>query len=231
MCHRCSTRREITLHVVVRDNNAPKLLQLWYGDCLKLMDDIPDNSVDAIITDPPYAKEFLHLYNDIAVRAKRILKRGGSYLTILPHYAIPHIVSSVSEHLKFRWMLCMWQGDGPHARMAMGVEILWKPIGWWVKGAWPQGRGFVADAFRCPTQQKKMHRWQQHIAWAEYCMRFVPKGGVVVDPLMGVGTVGVACIESGRSFIGIELSEETFDIAVERLESTRKGIVCFIEQL
>ena len=87
------------------------------------------------------------------------------------------------------------------------------------------GRHFIVDGFVNPGPQKELHRWQQHIAWAEYCMQFVPEGGVVIDPLMGVGTVGVACIESGRSFIGIELSEETFDIAVERVESTRKGIM------
>jgi len=213
------------LRVVVKNDAAPKLLQLWRGDCLELMSRIPDNCVDAVITDPPYSKEYLHLYGAVAEHAERILRRGGCLLAIMPHYALPQIMDDVGKHLKFFWTLCMWQGDGPHHRMMVGIEILWKPIGWWVKEVWPRGMGYIPDAFKSPAMQKKLHRWQQHTAWAEYCMRFVPEGGVVVDPLMGVGTVGVACIESGRSFIGMELSEETFDIAVERIELARKEIV------
>ena len=192
-------------------------IKLYNGDCLEILKDFPSDSIDAIITDPPYPKKFLYLYEAIAKEAKRILKRGGSFIAITPHYALPTILESVGKHLKYRWILCMWQAKGPHPRMAMGMEVLWKPVVWWVKDAWPQGRGFVADGFECPASDKGLHHWQQSLSWAQYCMRFVPPDGIVLDPLMGVGTVGIACIDTNRSFIGIELSDETFDKAKKRL--------------
>lgn len=194
------------------------MLKLYKDDCLEILQDFPANSIDAIITDPPYSKKFLYLYKALAIVGKRILKRGGSFISIAPHYALPTILEAVGEHLKYRWTLCMWQAAGPHPRMAMGIEILWKPVIWWVKGAWPQGRGFVADGFECPRPEKGLHRWQQNLSWAQYCMRFVSEGGLVLDPLMGTGTVGIACLDTGRSFIGIELSDEIYAKAEIRLE-------------
>lgn len=48
-------------------------------------------------------------------------------------------------------------------------------------------------------------------------VQVVPAGEVVVDPFMGSGTTGVACAQTGRPFVGIELSQHYFDIACERI--------------
>jgi DNA modification methylase len=45
----------------------------------------------------------------------------------------------------------------------------------------------------------------------------VPEGGTVLDPYMGSGTTGVACIRTGRNFIGVEKDEKYFEIAAERI--------------
>jgi len=193
-------------------------VQLYRGDGLEFMAELADDSVDAVITDPPYARQYMPLYGAIARESSRILKRGGSYLAIVPHYSLPAILADVGQHLKYRWCISMWQGKGKHPRMAMGIEIMWKPIVWWVKGAWPQGRGFVRDGFENDEPNKSLHPWEQAIGWADFCLKFVPADGVVIDPLMGSGTVGVACVQTGYDFLGCEIDEASFAIAKQRIE-------------
>jgi len=194
---------------------------LYHGDCLEILPTLETESIDAVITDPPYARKYQNLYEEVAIESSRLLVPGGSFLAILPHYAIPEILVRVGQHLKWRWMDCMWQESGNHPRMAMGIEVLWKPIGWWVKGAWPQGRGFVRDGFVNNQPQQKIHKWEQSVGWAMHCLKKVPDGGIVVDPMMGSGTVGVACIQTNRNFIGIEIEQNYFEIAKQRIAQTQ----------
>jgi len=55
----------------------------------------------------------------------------------------------------------------------------------------------------------------------------VPEGGTVLDPYMGAGSTGIACVESGRSFIGIEIEPRYFDIAEERITIARQQLNLF----
>lgn len=192
-------------------------VDLHHGDCLEILPTLPAGSVDAVITDPPYPRKYLHLYGEIAKNAARLLKSGGSMLAITPHYAMPEILHDVGQYLKWRWLDCMWQGDGNHPRMAMGIEVMWKPIGWWVKDAWPQGRGFVRDGFKNGQPGKADHPWEQSLDWALFCLKMTPPDAVIVDPLMGTGTTGVACVQTGRNFIGIEIDPGYFEIAQRRI--------------
>lgn len=198
------------------DNFLNKVIQ---GNSLEVMKFIPDNSIDAIITDPPYLKKYLYLYTELAKEAKRILKPGGSYIAIVPHYSLSLVLPEVSNYLKYRWICCMWQEKGSHPRMAMGIEVLWKPIVWWVKDAWPVGRGFVRDGFENFPVNKKHHEWEQSLSWSDYCMKFVPQGGIVLDPFIGSGTTALSCIRSNKQFIGIELDQKYVDISNERIKN------------
>ena len=64
---------------------------------------------------------------------------------------------------------------------------------------------------------QRVHPTQKPIALAEWCFAFVPDG-TILDPFMGSGTTGVACVRTGRKFIGIEIERRYFDIAVQRIE-------------
>lgn len=55
-------------------------------------------------------------------------------------------------------------------------------------------------------------------------MQSVTPGGLIIDPFMGSASTGVAALESGRSFIGIEASRHYFDVACERMEKVQRGI-------
>jgi site-specific DNA-methyltransferase (adenine-specific) len=188
-----------------------------HGDGRELLRALPDASIGAVITDPPYPRAYVPLYEQLAAALPRVLERGGSLLTIVPHHALPQVLAAVGRHLKYRWTLCMWQEAGSHPRMAMGIEVVWKPIVWWVNGAWPMGRGYVKDGFVNSPPAKSHHRWEQSLSWAEYCLRFVPRGGVVLDPLCGAGTTGVAAVRAGYRYIGVDHDPDVIAVARARV--------------
>lgn len=66
-------------------------------------------------------------------------------------------------------------------------------------------------------QDRRVHITQKPIALMEWCLGFVPTAETILDPFMGSGTTGVACVKTGRRFIGIEISEEYCAIAKRRI--------------
>lgn len=71
--------------------------------------------------------------------------------------------------------------------------------------------------------EKGLHPTQKPVALMEYLIKtYTNPGNVVLDNCMGSGTTGVACINTGRDFIGIELDEKYFNIAKERIDKTSK---------
>jgi DNA modification methylase len=67
--------------------------------------------------------------------------------------------------------------------------------------------------------EKELFDWQQPVGPARYLVeRMTPPDGLVVDPMLGVGSFGLAALESGRRFVGVELDADRFRTAKERLE-------------
>lgn len=197
---------------------------LYLGRFEDVMPSLPPGlvgHVDAVLTDPPYAREYLPLWEPLARQSCRLLKRGGSLLSILPTHALPFVCETIGQWLKYRWLLAMWQDAGAHPRMAMGVEVVWKPIGWWVKGAYPTGRGFRRDGFVNSVPDKRLHQWAQSSTWAENMLLFVPKGGIVCDPMMGAGTLILAARAAGHQTIGIDSDEACCEMTAKQLEAQR----------
>lgn len=188
------------------------------GDGRTLLSALPRASLDTVVTDPPYTRRYVALYEELAATLPRALKWGGSFLAIVPHSSLPQVLHAVGTHLKYRWTLCMWQASGNHARLAMGIEVVWKPVVWWVNGRWPMGRGFVKDGFASSPPVKALHRWEQSLSWAEYCLRFAPKGGVILDPLCGTATSGVAAVRHGFRYIGVDSDPYAVKVACSRLK-------------
>jgi len=57
----------------------------------------------------------------------------------------------------------------------------------------------------------------------KWCLSFLPEGCTILDPFMGSGTTGVACVQTGRDFIGIELDKGYFNIARKRIREAQKA--------
>jgi DNA modification methylase len=69
-----------------------------------------------------------------------------------------------------------------------------------------------------------LHPAQKPVNLMRWCLGFLPDANTILDPFMGSGPVGVACMDLGRKFIGIEIDEKYFDIACHRIDlAARQG--------
>ena len=195
------------------------MIKIECGDAIKLMSGLEDDSVDLILTDPPYPRKYLCLYREMAKEASRILKVGGSLVTLLGHYQVPSVCELMGPYLRF-WSIGGMQHDTLYRMPGKWVCVRWKPCLWYVKERRRKGD------YECPMdlchipgdKDKKYHKWGQGVGWFQHwAERLCPEGGTVLDPFMGGGTTGIACLNLGRNFIGFEIDEDTFKIAEERI--------------
>lgn len=190
---------------------------LHLGDCLEYMKTLPDGCVDAVVTDPPYPKEYEYLYGAMAKEAKRVLRIGGSLLTLCGHSQMLRVGTAMSEHLKYRWVVKL-DHPGSWARMAMGVLVTWKPMLWFVNEKLSPGRNITDGCASGKRSKANGHPWEQDLDYAMWGIESLTDvGNVVLDPFMGSGTTGVACVQTGRNFIGCEIDPGYFETAKRRI--------------
>lgn len=80
--------------------------------------------------------------------------------------------------------------------------------------------------FACVDNYSRLHSSQKPVDLLAYLIRtYTDEGEIVLDNCMGVGSTGVACLQTGRSFIGMELDETYFKLAQQRLDETRVSSV------
>lgn len=189
------------------------------GDFRSVLPSIPDGCVDLIFTDPPYDKETVPLYEDMAREAARILRPGGSLICYLGQYATADVCRLMGNHLKFFWPLCCYH-EGPGQVMAFwGIRVKWKPMLWFVNGGNRFDTSAVIEDLIVSTKEKSSHPWQQSVTEARYYIeKLTPDGGLIVDPFCGGGTTAVAAKQSGRKWITCELDPEYAAIATQRIK-------------
>ena len=86
--------------------------------------EIADNSVDFIITDPPYPKEFLPLYADVSKVAARVLKDGGSLICMTGQSYLPDVIQLLSTEMRYHWCLSYLTPGGQSAQLFNAASIL-----------------------------------------------------------------------------------------------------------
>jgi hypothetical protein len=189
---------------------------LYLGDCREILPTL--GNVDAVVTDPPYPKEFQHLYGDLARHSAALLPVGGSLIALCGHYQVPDLTAEMGKHLRF-WWLCGMRHTAFTRLPGKWVHSAWKPALWYVNE-----RRHKGDT-RCPTdliqgggRVKEFHEWGQPTQWFSHWIDNLSNAGdVVLDPFMGSGTTGVASVQMRRRFVGIELNPTHFDTACARI--------------
>lgn len=195
-------------------------VDLRLGNCLEILKTIPDKSIDAIIADPPYnvGIDYGETYNDNLTSGEFIewarvwfteCRRISQTVMItgqgrLPDYAIIE---------PWKWLLA-WLKLGAMGRSPVGFNNF-EPI-----ALWGRGSNNSVDVIRAPIVPDKSvsgHPCPKPIQWAVGQLLCIPWAQTILDPFMGSGTTGVACVQLNRSFIGIEINPRYFEIAQQRI--------------
>jgi ParB-like chromosome segregation protein Spo0J len=190
---------------------------LHHADFRDALADLEPGSVDAIITDPPYPDEFLPLWGDLAEVAARVLRPGAPLIAWSGQFRLRQVLNYLCEHLTYQWTICL-DLPGNNARFR-GPNMIqtWKPIIICTAGQWGPHDWFQ-DRVTSPGKDQALYEWQQNPDPAvDLIERYVPLGGLIVDPFMGVGSFGVAALSSGRRFIGCEVHEYRYNQSLLRL--------------
>lgn len=186
-------------------------VDIRHGDFRDVLADIPDGSVDAIITDPPYPQEYIPLFGDLSRLAARILAPHGVLVAMTGQAWLRQYLEQLDTHLAYRWTAA-YIAQGARTRMHIAkVGTGWKPLLVYCRKDATDRPFLVDDLFDGASAttdgvDKEFHHWGQSVAGiAEQVERFTKPGALVVDPFLGGGTTALACRDLGRRFIGCDL--------------------------
>ena len=227
--------------------------RIYQGDCLDLMREIPDGSIDAIITDPPYSSGGLY-------RGDRAQSTGAKYVH---EHEYPDFPGDGRDQRSFYmwctlWMAQCWRVAKPGAIFAcftdwrqlptisdafQGAGWIWRGVFvwdkteasrpqrgqyrnqcefavWGSKGAVGVGNGATAPGLyrgRTVPSSHRIHQTEKPMGLIETLLQVVPDRGTVLDPFTGSGTTAVACLHTGRHFLGFEMHPAYYEMATKRI--------------
>jgi len=196
-----------------------ELTTLYHGDAADILPQLPEESVEMVLTDPPYPKKYQGLFDLLGWESARLLVDTGSLISLCGHYQVPYVTQTITQYLRFWWALGMGQ---THRRRMAGVwlNIYWKPAFWWVKRTRRLDLTSMLpnDFVKGSGPEKGRHEWQQALNWfIHYIENLTLPEETVLDPFAGSGTTLIAARELGRRSIGIELERWACDEIVSRI--------------
>ena len=191
--------------------------KLLTGDTIELLATIEPNSIDCIITDPPYPREYLPLYSALAKEAARILKSGGSLVIMIGQSYLPDILNLITPHIQYHWTIAYLTLGGKSVQLwTRNVNTFWKPVLWFVKGNY-EGK-WAGDVCQSNDNDKRFHEWgQSESGMADLVERVTSSGDTILDPFCGAGTTGVVAMTLNRKFIGIDKDANAIRTTTKRL--------------
>jgi DNA modification methylase len=207
-------------------------VRLILGDCRKLLDQFDPASIDAVLTDPPYGIAYANKRHDIRPRVYAPVMSGDQDASVGQ--------SVVDAAFSRGWPVCVFA----HHRKPWSGE--WRQWLVWDKGGAVGGGGDRATCWKFTWEliqvggfgllngprdpsvlrypatpgQMRDHPTQKPVALMRYLIKKLTKpGDTIFDPFMGSGTTGVACVETGRHYIGCEIAPQYYEVAKRRIDA------------
>lgn len=188
-------------------------VDLRHGDFREVLADV--NGVDAVITDPPYPREFLPLLADLAAWADKALTEDGILAVLFGQTYLPEVYRLLEGHRPYRWTMAYLTPGPSYASHVARVHSNWKPV--LVYGGGPRFADIIS-AEGGDANAKNLHHWgQDYGAFHTIIERLTRTGQTVADPFMGSGTTLLAAHALGRHVIGADIDEQHVHTARQRL--------------
>ena len=221
-------------------------IKLYCDDCLNIMKQIENESIDLIVTDPPYlikyktnhrknkdhdfCSEILNddneqLIIDYIRECYRILKNNTAMYMFCNCDKVDFFKQEL-ENAGFKiknmiiWVKNNWTAGDLKAQFGKQYEIIFLVN----KGRKCFNGKRITDIwmFDKISGKKQLHQNQKPVDLLKQCiLKHSDENDIIFDGFMGSGSTGVACIETGRKFIGVELDKKYFEIAKERIEKLK----------
>lgn len=193
-------------------------IDIRHGDFRDVLSDLPPDSVDAIITDPPYPFEFIGLFTDLGDLAARVLTRTGVLAALTGQTWLSQYMRALDDALAYRWMGA-YIVQGPRNRVhGARVGTGWKPVLLYQRDDADTPAFLLDDVFDSAGDDKAHHHWgQSESGIGALVERLTTPGALVVDPFLGGGTTAVVCRDLGRRFIGCDIDAGCVARARERV--------------
>jgi site-specific DNA-methyltransferase (adenine-specific) len=192
-------------------------VQLYNADCLEIMKSMPDKSIDAVITDPPYP--------DIN---SELFKYKITPIDFLNNIDVKQIIfwtPRIEFPLSFNCLHIWDKKTGTRSQYEKiyernGVAGMWKVYRHYLINS-TVAASFTGDVFNEHPSQKPIRLMKELIC------DHTNENDTIFDPFMGSGTTGVACVQTGRNFIGIEIDPGYFKIAEKRIHDAEQQMRLF----
>lgn len=175
-----------------------------------------------IITDPPYSREYIPLYGDLAEFAVKVLPLDTLVLVMTGQSYLPEIIQQLSRFLTYHWTVAYLTLGGQSPQIwPRKVNTFWKPVLVFTNGEYIGD--WFGDVCKSEVNDKRFHEWgQSESGFLDIVEKFTKPGWTILDPFCGAGTTGVAALTLGRKFIGIDKDNTTIDKAARRLSECQK---------
>ena len=240
------------------------MIELFQGDCLELMKQIPDGSVDLVLCDLPYGTtackwDTVIPFEPLWAQYRRVAKRNAAIVLTASQPFTTALIASNFKDFRYCWVwdkVNRYTGAMNANRMPMkrheDIAVFYsaqpaynkqwrdgRPYsvrrtgghGAHVGDAYPEARIGVNDGKHNPCSilpikadnklEHGLHPTQKPVALMEYLIKtYTNPGDTVLDNCMGSGTTGVACMNTGRKFIGMEQDAKYFEIAQKRIHDS-----------
>ena len=211
-------------HEKGKDFNETESIKLLLGDFTQVCKTVDDNSVDMILTDPPYLVESQPLWKDLAGVAQRILKPNGFLITHVGQMYLDKVIEFFKEAgLEYYWTAVI-KLNGNHPRVwARHVYCNVRFLLIFAKPPVERLPEIFSDFFESSVAEKDYHPWQQSVEPCRYLIeKFTKPTDLVLDPFICTGTTAIAALMEGRRCIGIDIEQKNLDVAKGRLQEFMK---------
>jgi site-specific DNA-methyltransferase (adenine-specific) len=195
-------------------------VKIFFEDFREGAKTIENNSVDAIITDPPYPIEYIDLWADMFAIADRILKPSAFLVTYANHQNLDRIFQ-LPNPLKYYWIFKL---DFTSKPIAMGRNLIatWKPVLIFQKLPFKKIEETLEDNIKESKpfnyDERDMHKsnWGQSLGKFEWIIdKFTKPGDLIVEPFAGTGTTLVASKNMKRRCIGYEIDKTNYESIIK----------------
>lgn len=200
------------------------MIDLYNGDCLEVMKNFPDKSIDVCITDPPYGligEENFEIVESALIELKRITRmqifildwrnpmsvKQDKFAELIWEYGWISGGRTKSNHFYPTHNTIHFMGENLFNFDTKNGSIIKRQPGF-------------SSPRQCSYAKKTGHPYEKPLKLMEY-LCFRSNANSIIDCFMGSGTTGVACKNLNKKFIGIELDKDYFEIAKERIENAK----------